>query len=360
MLTFKLFRAALIAVAMIAFTACCTGQEKRDSGPSMVPSNATAFIHVNLAELMKTPSMKVPAEIAAGVQKEADDLFESTLGIKISELQQITYVLPTVDSIMEMQAGGEQDGFALFTFSSEVKAKLIMDSMPGTWNSTSIGSYTVFEDEDSKNALFLNSENTIAFGTKDGVKWFVKNRRNQSAGGLRPALELADSGHVTLGVNGQDMPDEIKMFVPDEMKSIVSAESAAVSLNFETGLAITARMNFESASIAADAAQFVEKNRGEAKAWLKRQEASTLDVLNDEAATLNEAMEQLAMLAVYRYGDKLIDQTTIDQTENQIQARMAIDGMDGNVLLIGGLTAIQAIGNSAESEFEAIAEELSR
>lgn len=355
------FRTGILTAALaICFATIAIAQSSEsESGLSSVPSNAVAFVHFDVVEMLSSPGMAVPTEIAAGVKQEADELFERHLGVQISELQTVTLVAPTMESLMTLQTSDIPNGFGLFAFAEPVKTNFVKN-LPGTWRPTNIGENTFFVEQSDKLAIFHSTANTVAFGSEDGIRWFIEHHGNRTDNGLRPSMQLAQSGHVTIGINGDALPSEMKMFLPPEWQSFADAKSAAINLDFTNGIAARVQMNFNSEQDAGRAVASAQQNFEKVRMVLKDEESNAQGQFKDESDDLAAAIIPLSRLALIRYGDKILQRATIEQINHQLQAHLAIEGFDGQMLVITCLTAIQAIGSSSEAEFQSIADDLDR
>ena len=236
----------LTTLFALLLTATATAQEPSPmQGLHAVPSNAAAYAHIDLAKFLSTPSFTFPAQIAAGVKQEADVVFEKHIGVKISELQSVTYVLPTLESISALKSNGSHTGFGLFSFAKPINEEAFAKSRPRSWQRTKIGSRIVYIDRHTGTTLFQSSPTIIALGSEAGVRWYLKFRTISTENGLRPTMKLADYGQITIGFNGDAIPAEIKSVLPSEFKSIAGTTSAGVSLDFENGTAARVQMNFD-------------------------------------------------------------------------------------------------------------------
>ena len=74
--------------------------------------------------------------------------------------------------------------------------------------------------------------------------------------------------------------------------------------------------------------------------------------------SLMMAVEPLSALAMTRYGQKLLGQATLDQSNDELVASISVEGFNGQMVMITCLTAIQSIGTASQEKFQQISNEL--
>ncbi len=81
-------------------------------------------------------------------------------------------------------------------------------------------------------------------------------------------------------------------------------------------------------------------------------------MLKAEGSDFPSAAHHLSTLAFARYGRKIIDDAKLGQEGNLIEASLSAEGFDAHMWVLTCLTAISAIGTSAEADFNEIARQL--
>ena len=343
------------SIVLILLTTCSAATADDRVGPSMVPPGAGGFVHIQIGDLARSPAMAFPAQIAARIKKEADQLFERHTGVRVSELEEITVVLPSLRDVL-LQGAKDFSGLAILTFARPYESEQIIDSLPDVWDVKQLGNEKVYTDKEQEIALFFNSSNSLVIGNNYAVEWFLDNRTRLVEGALSPALQFAQSGHLIVGFNGSVAVRQFKDQLPIEVRQVLDARSVAVNVEFDQGITARAQMDYASADEADDVASAVQSYMQIARAMLLQLASEAQQEIKH--ADFGGAMVQLIALATVRHGDAMLDDLQIDQQENRLQAQLHIDGIDSNTLVIASLTAIQWIGASSNAEFEDIARQL--
>ena len=88
-----------------------------------VPHNAFGYVHVDLVGMSLTNGLTLPLEILSGVQKELDQVFESNVGVRPSELLDVTFVISSFESAMTVQEDPTKAGVGLIAFKRPVSTQ---------------------------------------------------------------------------------------------------------------------------------------------------------------------------------------------------------------------------------------------
>ena len=352
------YRTTILAIAIAFFlSASATAQlPMTESSVSAVPSNALAFVHIDVEALLKTPGLRVPAEIVASVKKEMDELIVEHLGIKPSELSDVTYAL-SPEAFMESHGGNDPVGFGIFRFSQPVDFDVVQSRLPHQWRPTKIGSLQLFVNKQTNLSLFHNSANTLVLGTESGVRWFIKYRGNLVDNGIRNATAMTKTGHLTIGINGDGIPSEAKALAPPEFKPFINAKTAAINFDFSDGVAASARIDFNNKNDAEVGLEYTNLSVEKLKTMMTLVEADSLQQMNSNKSDLAIASQHLGTLAMVRYGTKMLAGVKVEQNDTSLVASADID-FDAHLAVLVCLSAIQAVGTAPESEFNEIASEL--
>ncbi len=322
-----------------------------------IPSNATGFVYFDVVEILNTPGMKLPREIFSGVATEANIEFERHLGLRLADMVDATLVFPDFET-MQGGFGGKSPVFALFAFSSPVQRKLIEKTLPADWKITKTEGRKIYVNDSLGLTLFLSSPNTFALGSEEGVRWFYKNRKNHSDSGVRPLTKQLGDGQITAAFNTDSIPKELKAFAPPEFQSISNAKTIVASIDVTDGIAVDAKMKFLSSDDAAAATRIANTKLQEGVLLLKEMETVKISELKAGTPSLMMAVEPLSALAMTRYGQKLLGQATLDQSNDELVASISVEGFNGQMVMITCLTAIQSIGTASQEKFQQISNEL--
>lgn len=351
----------LVVLATFLLAASVTANDDSvNTSLSSVPNNSTAFVHVKVRELGATPGMLVFVKVFSQVKREADRLFRHHFGVKVSDLNDLTYVLPNFDSFQNAGGTDEIPGFVLLTFSKELNQESISRRLQKKWQVETTTSGNIYVDKNSSNSLTICSPNTIAFGSNQSVKWLLQNKHNDSQSpSLQAAMQVADSGHISFGVDGTKIPSELKLFLPREIKCFEDTTFAALNMDVSTGLQLRAKLGFLNKSSTDEALVHIRKGIGLGKALLAEQEWAAKQEFTQNLDDFESALSPLSTLGFFRYGQTLIDSIEIKQANQTVELACKIDELDQSLLIVSSLAAIQSIGMSANSKFDDIADDLS-
>lgn len=351
----------LVMLATFLLTASATANDHSvNTSLSSVPNNSTAFVHVKVRELGATPGMSAVVKVFSQVKREADRLFRHHFGVKVSELNDLTYVLPNFDSFQNAGASDEIPGFVLMTFSKELDQESISRRLQKTWKVETTTQGNIYVDNKSSNSLTICSPNTIAFGSNQSVKWLLQNKHNDSENpSLQAAMQVADSGHISFGVDGTNIPSELKLFLPREIKCFEDTTFAALNVDLSTGLHLRVKLGFLNKSSTDEALVHIRKGIGLGKVFLAEQEMTAKQDFTSQFDDFESALSPLSALGFFRYGQTLIDSIEIKQANQTVELVCKIDELDQSLLIVSSLAAIQSIGMNANSKFNDVADELS-
>ncbi|MFK7768598.1 MAG: hypothetical protein AB8B55_15350 [Mariniblastus sp.] len=350
------FRLLGVTVATLTlFASTLLGQESTTkTSLKFVPSNAAAFVYLDVIGLTKTPDFALPSQLFAGIRTEADQEFLRHTGLRITDLRDATYVVPDLVSMLDSPS---EFGLGLFTFAQPLERKLIEDSLPSSWETTETDGRKIYVDRASGLAIFLASPNTVSLGTEKGVRWFFNNRRNLSDSGIQPLLSKT-FGQITMGVNATTIPKQFKSFVPPEASPLADIETAVIGFDFSNGIATKAEFKFPSSEEASKATEFAKARIMDAKGMLSELEYQNVSILKSGTPDLETAMTPLGFLAMTRFGQKALDETNLNQSGDTVHAGISIEGFNGQFVCVTAFSAITAIGSIAESDFQSISDEL--
>ena len=276
----------------------------------------------------------------------------------MSDLQDATFVFPSLDSAIQSNARDSQLGFGLLTFAQPLQRKLIERSLPREWKITKTNGRKIYVNQKDDLAMFFASPNTISVGNEKGIRWFFENRRNLTDTGIRLVTKLNRKGQVTFGVNGEAIPTEIMHALQPEFNPFTNVKSAAGGIDFTDGIAVNASVKFASPSDAATASHFVQAQLHIAQGMLKHFESEALAKVDAGTPDLFSALEPISALASSRFAQKVLGSLELNQTSDQLDANVAVTGFSGQMVLMTCLTAIQAVGSVPEAEFQRLADDL--
>lgn len=143
-------------------------------GLPLVPANAGAFATVRVADLISTDLGRelmplLPAQAAAGLKQT-----ETVLGLTLSDLERVTVVMPSAESIGALAMGGPggpnqpPEVFVVFTTSKPVESAKVL-GMVGLQAPPMMHNGKEYHAQADK-SLYFHSENVVVAGTPQGVR----------------------------------------------------------------------------------------------------------------------------------------------------------------------------------------------
>lgn len=358
-MTRTLFQSLVLMAAAVLMTQSLHAQESEPTSSwDCVPHNAFAFIHVDLYDLSEVSSLSVPVEMIAGIKKEINQVYERQIGVRPTDILDATVVIPNIEAAVAGQQNADSLGLVLFSFQNPIDSEKIGKRLGEEWKHVNVEGRNAFVNAKNKNCIFHHIDNTLAVGNADMVQWFIDNRKNREPSYLGDAMIDSKYGQIVVGVNGEFVTDEMKAFVPSEFKPLANVDFAAVSLDLFTGFELNGVFQFSTKDDAKFAAKLANAKIDEGKTLLKGFEADALNQLGTNSDAFEATVAPLMSLAGIRYGNKMLDKVEVTRFRNQVLANFSVENFDGGVLTVVGLTAVQAVGMSANQAFHDVANEL--
>ena len=351
---------AIVAAAAVLFSTNAIAQDgDYDSSWQSIPAKAFAFVHVDLEAIADSPSMTIPRDIVMGVKEELDQVFESNIGIKVTEVMDATLVIPSAEAALATADGETAPGFILLSFNSSVSIQRIRKALGGGWSLVSAKGGQMLVDEKKERAIFHHSANTLALGSQDQVQWFINNRDDDEYSPLDDAMTESEYGQVIFGIDGRKIPAELTRELPPEFRFVEKMNFASVSLDLIGGITVDSVFEFASVEDAKEVSKLANVQLKELRSMIGLLESDAMRRLVTAGKDLDQAVEPLAELALYRYGKKLANETEVQHFRNRVMTHVGIEGVDGTLFLAGIIpTMIGASGEAAEAAFDDIASQL--
>lgn len=342
----------------IAF-ASSSANDKPTSSLANVPGNSSAFVHVKVRKLLATPSMVTLTNMFSQVKGEADGLFKHHFGVPISQLNDMTFVAPSFDLIQQSQQANSIPGFFLFTFTKDIDEKLISRRLLKHWQLEPADEGKLYVDKDALNAITICSPRTLAFGSPKCIEWLLRNKQSNSPNeSLQAALRTANSSHVSFGIDCTSIPSELKSSLPEDLQCFAGATFATLNVHFDSGIGIRARIGFDEHSDPSTASNFIKQWIANGKTFLAGQEWTAKSEFAEQFEDFESALTPLATMGLLRFGQSILDEVELKQSNQTIDVACKIDGFDSNLVIVSSLSAIQAIGAAADARFSDIADDL--
>ena len=338
-------------------------QHDHDAGSkTCVPHNAFAYVFMDAESISKSSDLAIPIDMLDGIKTELDRVFEKEMGIRPTQWQDVSVVLPEWQSTA-------QDPLAsvvgLVAFKTAIDSEKIWSRFGADeWVKKKIEDRNLFVHKESGFSLFHHSDNVLAMGQSKPLQWFLENRGNREKTKLGACLSRAHSSptnscQLEFGFDGTAIPREHFQFVPPELEVFSQLEWASLRLDLDGGIRMTNSCKFSSEEGAQQFEDMIESKIAEGLELLKSWENPVVLRLNDDAIRFEDSIELLGTLSAYRYGQKLLSDVEIKSSGGEVVTRFGMRG-NGTGLAVVSLTAIQAIGTNTGPQFQAVAEELAQ
>ena len=345
-----------VAVIAMLFTAMPV-HAADESTAELVPLNAAGFVHVNVEQLRDAEQLESLNDLINRVDQELGLVFRRHLGVNGLHLREVTFALPDFHTAF----GGNHDdppAIGFFNFSQAYHSGAILDAIGGPWEEVKGENSLYYLNEDGLAVLFL-SDNTLICGLEPGLDWWIDslNEELDSEPLINAVAHAAEGATVTLAVNTADLPSELLNEIPPPLRPF--ADSDAVILNFYLGeeLEIFLAVDFATSREASQAERGFRGLIDLGRSMLDQEAGNLEDSLEDGGDDLEEALGNLAALALLRHADAHLQNIRIDRDDYQLQADLIVD-VPMPTLLFGSMAGIAAIGAESNAEFETIADQL--
>lgn len=351
--------AIAVAIATLFSTNLRAQEDEYESSWLSIPSSAFAFAHVDLVDFADAPSLTIPRDIITGVKTEIDQVFENNTGLRLTEMMDVSLVVPSFESAMAASQGGPPPVLVLMAFQSPVNVQQIAGTLDAEWTQTVVDDRQFLVNETKNKAIFHHNENTLAIGSRDDVQWFIDQRDSDEYYPLDDAMIESEYGQIILGVDGTKIPEEMTQFLPPEFKVVGKMNFAAISFDLIGGIAMDSVIEFATVKDAKQVSKLANTQLDELRGMIAAMETESLKKLIASQNDLEAAMDPLVELAFYRYGKKLAEETEVQQFRKRLLTHVGIEGIDGAMVLVGAVpAAIGAAGTQANASFQKVSAQL--
>lgn len=312
-----------VLTSCVLLTTACKKKPSTDGGsdsdgpaaaPEAVPTDMFLFANVRAQDLMKTSMFdkltktKLPIEGKELSWPEAEKMAEDMIGIRPSSLESASVFMPEFPDM-----GKDMPKMiAIVSCNSDINKDVLTGKMEAK-KSARPGFYEVAKGPlvhfpDAKTLVILHPE--LASKYLDG---FAKNR---SGWPFTDALRKAASEHTLfVAANLSKLPAEIRREAPDEMRTLVSANSVTVAFDIKgTDLKLGVRGGFGNEGDAKKAKESIDQFLGMAKSQLKS--------LMDSPMARQEGG---VMLQVLQHAMKTLDDAKIETSGSDLKVAVTFD-----------------------------------
>jgi Type II secretion system (T2SS), protein G len=286
-----------LLTAMIVAVPSWAADERAPLPPDLdaVPSDALAFVHLRIADIWKSESLKGVRESIAKAGEKAIAGFDKRFLPAPSSIDRLTVV------VFPRGAGAKDEmGVCAILFVNKPfeRSEFLKSALPAAVEKKAAGgSYWV--DAGSEIAVSFIQDSMIVFGNVTGVQRFVEKRASGPRA-LTDALQAASANrHVTIGVNISMIPAKEIDAAPPQVRPLLAAKTSWLSFDLTKNSQIDLILNFadEQAAEAGmkSAAELAKLGREFVKQ--KRQEMRAAIAGDGTLAPLDKLPEMAAMLA---------------------------------------------------------------
>lgn len=309
-----------------------------------------AYVHIDLSELAALPQMKMPKQLVKNVESELDKLFKFHAGFQPSQVSTLTYLQPNRDA--KGLTNDSDFGVFLIRFADSFNWKKLRED---NWKVESFHSREILSNDKGMSLFPVNGQQ-IALGSPADVRWFVN-----SAGISKFATSSFNQSEGQLFIGGNLDREEslIYQIAPMEVFGWFPAKRARVAVDFRNGLAVNGNFDFKSELDAQNGTVFLNSSIGMGKQYLEQEANQASERFKGDFRDLESAVNHLSVLSLIREGKQILKNVKVKRASTQVDVRLAVEGLDSNLLIVSALTGIQMLGASAaEADFKDIASEL--
>lgn len=302
--------------------------------------------------------MTIPRDIITGVKAEIDQVFGNNTGLRLTEMMDVSLVVPSFEAAMAATQGGPPPVLVLMAFQSPVNIQQISSTLDAEWTKTVVKDRHFLTNETNDKAIFHHNENTLAIGSRV-VQWFIEQRESDEYSPLDDAMNESEYGQIVLGVDATKITEEMSQFLPPEFQVVGNMNFAAISFDLIGGMAMDSVIEFATVKDAKQVSKLANTQLDELRGMIAAIENESLKKLIGAQNDLEAAMDSLVELAFYRYGKKLAGETEVQQFRKRLLAHVGIEGVDGATVLVGAVpAALGAAGTQANASFQEVSAQL--
>jgi hypothetical protein len=289
--------AVALLAAMIVAAPSWAADERAPLPPDLdaVPSDALVFVHLRIADIWKSESLKGMRESIAKAGEKALAGFDKRFLPAPSSIDRLTLVV--------FPRGAEaKDAMGvcaiLLVNKPFERSEFLKSALPAAVEKKAAGgSYWV--DARSEIAVSFIRDSMIVFGNVAGVQRFVE-KRTSGPRALTDALQAASANrHVTIGVNISIIPAKEVDDAPPPVRSLLAAKTSWLSFDLSKNSQIDLILNFADEQAAEAGMKAAEELAKLGREFIKqkRQEMRAAIAGDGRPAPLDKLPEMAAMLA---------------------------------------------------------------
>ncbi len=270
-----------------------------------VPADAIGFVHVRVADIWKSDSLKEVRETVMKAGAKALEGFDKRFLPAPSSIDRLTFVVVPHDGELQTK---DPAYFAILSINKPVdQNEFLKSTMPdAAEKKTTNGSYWV--DAKLETAVSFVNERMIVFGTVAGVQSFVE-KRSGGPGPLSGALHAANSTRqITVGANLSLLPAKELHEAPAFARPLLLAKTAMLSFDLHENAQIDLHLNFADEKAAVAGLTAVQNLAKEGREDLKESREKMLKtVLGDGKPAPLEKLPESAMALLALGGMERLD-----------------------------------------------------
>ncbi len=286
-----------LLTAMIVAAPSWAADERAPLPPDLdaVPSDALAFVHLRIADIWKSESLKGMRESIAKAGEKAIAGFDKRFLPAPSSIDRLTVVVFPRGA----EAKDEMGVCAiLFVNKPFERSEFLKSALPAAVEKKAAGG-SYWADAGSGIAVSFIRDSMIVFANIPSMQRFVEKRASGPRA-LTDALQAATAArHVTVGLNISMIPGKQDDVVPPQVRPLLAAKTSWLSFDLSKNSQIDLTLNFadeQAAEAGMKAAEELAK-LGRESIKQKRQEMRAAIAGDGKLAPLDKLPEMAAMLA---------------------------------------------------------------
>lgn len=344
----------------------------------LVPADAMGFVHLRAAEMWKSEAMAEFRKVLEKAGPDAIKAFEEGFVPAPASLDRATVVVikaaETAANAVTPQGVFPRKGgagapppppplpkigapppvfnpvvpveltpavFAILAFSSSFdEAKVLESNMPNASDEVS-GGKKYWKDNKSGLAVHFRSDRVMIVGTSDAVHAYLK-KDPAKTGPLASAIKLASSGsrHLVAAVNMSQVPATLPIELPEEVRSLLRAESLTLGAILGNGAKVDLRASYPDEASAKLAEKTLRTAADSGRKKLAKVKADMEDAVRGKAdakkprpiADLPEAIGGLFALGAVTMLDEWLADPPLIREGNEITATVTMNSLGGGAM----------------------------
>jgi hypothetical protein len=331
-----------------------------------VPRHAAAFVHIQTAELWRSPWSKDLRHLVEQAGPEAWKTFVDKSPLNPATVDRVTFILVTPQTLGDPFPTADPEATSVLSLVHVTqpfdRPRLIEALGP---REKVYRQHLYYFNEEHWTGLALLDEMTFLFGSEEALVQYFELARQQDTGGpLQAALEAAAKNQVTLGFNptllGKQKGAES---LPPPLRELLKAHCGLLTLNLDATLRLDVRFDYATAEQAADGEKALGGTRDLALQGLAQPIAELEKQLKDPSKTAAADMpinfSMVVGLGFLRELENVLKKAPIERQGLTVRGRIAYRQLESWQMLVVSLAAVITLGQNASGTFSFVSERVS-